>query len=329
MSSNGHFDYEAPVIELLHRLGELRVDPVANAREIERLEQRAGRLKKELDQRLTRWQKTLLARHAQRPDMLYYVSELMSDFTELHGDRRFADDPAIVSGFALYHDQAVAVVGHQKGRDTKQRQQRNWGMPKPEGYRKALRVMKLAEKFGRPVLSFIDTPGADPGIGAEERGQAQAIAENLKQMAELSVPVVVTVIGEGGSGGALAIGVGDVVMMLEYATYSVITPEGCSAILWGKLDKKAEAAENLKLTASDLKGLGIVDEVVEEPLAGAHNDPQAAARSLDQALSRALERLGALSVGERLEARYRKFRAMGQFLEPQPAAPAEPRASLP
>jgi acetyl-CoA carboxylase carboxyl transferase subunit alpha len=248
----------------------------------------------------------------------------MSDFVELHGDRRYADDPAIITGFAHYRGQPVAVVGHQKGRDTKQKLYRNFGMPKPEGYRKALRVMRLAEKFGRPIVCFIDTPGADPGIGAEERGQAQAIAENLRVMAELEVPIVVTVTGEGGSGGALAIGVGDVVNMLEFATYSVITPEACSAILWRNQDKKVEAAENLRLSAPDLANLGIIDTIVPEPLGGAHADPARAAELVDEVLHEALGRVSKWSVQERIEHRYKKFRSMGVYAEQPPPETTSP-----
>jgi acetyl-CoA carboxylase carboxyl transferase subunit alpha len=243
------------------------------------------------------------------------VRLLMSDFVELHGDRKFADDPAVVAGFAQFRGRPVAVIGHQKGRDTKQKVLRNFGMPRPEGYRKALRVMDLAEKFGRPILTFIDTPGAYPGLGAEERGQAEAIAYNLKRMAAVQVPIVVTVTGEGGSGGALAIGVGDRILMLEFATYSVISPEACSAILFKSSERAAETAESLRLTAPDLMKHGIIDVIVPEPTGGAHGDPAEAARLLEVELARALEESSAWSVGERLQRRYEKFRRLGSYLE--------------
>jgi acetyl-CoA carboxylase carboxyl transferase subunit alpha len=242
-----------------------------------------------------------------------YVQLLFSDFVELHGDRRFADDPALVCGFATFHDRPVAVIGHQKGRDTKQKIYRNFGMPKPEGYRKALRVMKLAAKFRRPILTFVDTPGAYPGLDAEERGQAEAIAFNLREMAILPTPIVVNVTGEGGSGGALAIAVGDRVNMLEHSVYSVISPEGCASILWRDPAKAELAAEAMKITATDLVGLGVVDEIVPEPPGGAHSDPTALAKSLDALLVRQLEELSRMNVDELVEARYEKFRLMGRL----------------
>jgi acetyl-CoA carboxylase carboxyl transferase subunit alpha len=311
LSVNGHFEFEAPLVKQLHRLAELRANPAANAGEIERLESKIDKTRREVYRKLTRWQKTQVARHPLRPDTLTYIRKLCTDFIELHGDRSYADDPAIVAGLASYHGRPVAVVGHQKGRDTRQKLYRNFGMPRPEGYRKALRVMKLAEKFDRPVISFIDTPGADPGVGAEERGQAEAIAVNLREMAALRVPIVVTVTGEGGSGGALAIGVGDRVHMLEFATYSVISPEACSAILWRGQDNKEDAAENLRLSAPDLKQFGIVDRVIEEPVGGAHSDPDLSASRVDEAVRQALDELSQLSVEERIDQRYRKFRSMG------------------
>jgi acetyl-CoA carboxylase carboxyl transferase subunit alpha len=252
-----------------------------------------------------------VARHPERPYALDYIERLFKDFVELHGDRRFADDPALICGFANFHDLPVAVLAHQKGRDTKQRRLRNFGMPKPEGYRKALRVMKLAEKFGRPVITLVDTPGAYPGIDAEERGQAEAIANNLLVMARLDVPVVVAIIGEGGSGGALAIGVGDVVQMLENAIYSVISPEGCAAILWKDAAEAGKAAQALKLTAGDLRGLGIVDRIVPEPGEGAHTSHEEAARLLDEALLEGLQQTRRLASGERLARRYARIRALG------------------
>jgi acetyl-CoA carboxylase carboxyl transferase subunit alpha len=261
----------------------------------------------------TAFDKVQLARHAERPYTLDFIERLFEDFTEIHGDRRFADDPAIVCGFANYHGMPMLVVGHQKGRDTKQRQYRNFGMPKPEGYRKAIRAMKLADKFDRPIFCFIDTPGAYPGIDAEERGQAEAIAHNLREMAKLSVPVLVTVIGEGGSGGALAIGVGDQLLMLENAIYSVISPEGCAAILWKDSSQAARAAEGLKLTASDLMKEGIVDEVIDEPKGGAQTSHDEAARLLDTALSRSLAQSSTRSAEERLTRRYQKLRQLGKW----------------
>ncbi len=257
------------------------------------------------------WQRTLLARHEQRPYSLDYIERLFKNFCEIHGDRRFSDDPAIVAGMADYHGHKVMVIGQQKGRDLKQRQYRNFGCAQPEGYRKALRLMKLAEKFRRPILTFVDTPGAYPSIGAEERGQAEAIAYNLREMAKLTVPVVVTVIGEGGSGGALGIAVGNHVLMLENAIYSVISPEGCSAILWKDQEHVEAMANSLRITASDLLALGVIDEIVAEPAGGAHLNHDAAAQLLDACLKPALERLVGIS-GEGLrEARYRKFRRMG------------------
>lgn len=260
---------------------------------------------------LTAFERVQLARHAERPYTLDYVERLFEDFVELRGDRRFADDPAIVSGFARFEGQPVVIVGQQKGRDMKQRRYRNFGMPKPEGYRKALRVMKLAEKFGRPILTFIDTPGAYPGIDAEERGQAEAIAYNLLLMARLRVPVIVTIIGEGGSGGALAIGVGDYVLMLENAVYSVITPEGCAAILWKDAAEAPRAAQYLRLTAEDLRGQGIVDRVVPEPPEGAHSSPDESARLLKIALVESLDEALKITSEERLARRYEKLRALG------------------
>lgn len=256
-----------------------------------------------------------LARHDKRPYALDLISRIFSDFVELHGDRRFRDDPAIVGGWALLDDQPVMIIAHQKGRDVRERQNRNFGMPKPEGYRKALRLMQLAAKFGRPIFTFIDTPGAYPGIDAEERGQAEAIAVNLREMARLEVPVIVTITGEGGSGGALAIGVGDVVNIMENAIYSVITPEGCSAILWKDASRSADAAESLKITAPDVKSLGIVDQVVPEPEGGAHTDWDAAAALIGAQLRKDLDRVGSLGVADRIEARYQKFRKMGTVVE--------------
>lgn len=259
------------------------------------------------------FERVQLARHADRPHTLDFIARLFTDFTEIHGDRRFANDPAVVCGFAIFHGLQVVVIGHQKGRDTKQRQHRNFGMPKPEGYRKALRAMKLAEKFGRPVLTFIDTPGAYPGIDAEERGQAEAIAYNLREMAKLRVPVIVTIIGEGGSGGALAIGVGDQVLMLENSIYSVITPEGCAAILWKDSSLADRAAVSLRLTAEDLYKEEIIDEIVQEPQGGAHVDYDAAAEMLDVVLMERLSKLITGTHGQRIVERHRKLRGYGKW----------------
>jgi acetyl-CoA carboxylase carboxyl transferase subunit alpha len=261
----------------------------------------------------TAFERVQLARHPDRPYTLDFVERLFEDFTEIHGDRRFADDPAVVCGFANFHGLPVLVVGHQKGRDTKQRQFRNFGMPKPEGYRKAIRAMKIADKFDRPIFCFIDTPGAYPGIDAEERGQAEAIAHNLREMAKLTVPVVVTVIGEGGSGGALAIGVGDQVLMLENSIYSVISPEGCAAILWKDSSQAPRAAEGLKLTAKDLKHEGVIDGVIDEPKGGAQNSHDEAARLLDAALARSLAESSTHTAEERLTRRYQKLRQLGKW----------------
>jgi acetyl-CoA carboxylase carboxyl transferase subunit alpha len=286
---------------------------VSSAGELDKIREQVSELRREFYTHLGAWQRTQLARHPQRPYTLDFVRLLFTDFSELHGDRAFGDDPAIVAGFARFHGRQVLVVGHQKGRDTKQRVARNFGQAKPEGYRKALRLMKLAAKFGRPILTFVDTPGAYPGLDAEERGQAEAIARNLQAMARLPVPIVVTITGEGGSGGALAIAVGDHVSMLENSVYSVISPEGCASILWRDAAKAELAAESLRITAKDLSEMGIVDEIVPEPEGGAHSDHEAAAQLLDPVLVRALDDLSSKSVPELLERRYMKFRRMGQL----------------
>jgi acetyl-CoA carboxylase carboxyl transferase subunit alpha len=283
--------------------------------DLERLRSEVSQLRHEFYEHLGAWQRTLLARHPLRPYMMDYVRILFEDFHELHGDRAYGDDPAMVTGFAKYRGRPVAVIGQQKGRDTKQRVALNFGQAKPEGYRKALRVMHLAAKFGRPIFTFVDTPGAYPGIDAEERGQAEAIARNLREMARLPVPIIVTITGEGGSGGALAIAVGDRVNMLENSVYSVISPEGCASILWRDATKAETAAEALKITASDLSGLGIIDEIVPEPEGGAHLDHDASAALLDPVLDRSLRDLLALSPSALLDRRYEKFRRMGQFFE--------------
>jgi acetyl-CoA carboxylase carboxyl transferase subunit alpha len=283
--------------------------------ELERIRQQVAELRREFYSHLGAWQRAQVARHQQRPYTLDYINLLFTDFMELHGDRGYADDKAIVAGLAKYHGRPVAVVGHQKGRDTKQRLVRNFGQPKPEGYRKTLRVMQLAAKFGRPVLSFVDTPGAYPGIDAEERGQGEAIARNLREMARLPVPIIVTVTGEGGSGGALAIAVGDRVNILENSFYSVISPEGCASIIWRDAAKAETAAAAMKITAKDLKDLGIVDEIVPEPDGGAHTDHEAAARILDNVLERQVVTLVNQPSRDLVNARYEKFRRMGQFFD--------------
>ena len=281
--------------------------------EIEQLKQRVGDLRKEVFAHLSAWQKVQLARHPLRPYTLDYVEMLFQSFQELHGDRAFADDPAIVCGMGLFHDRPVIVVGHQKGRDTKERLRRNFGQPKPEGYRKALRMMQLAAKFQRPILCFVDTQGAYPGIDAEERGQAEAIARNLREISKIAVPIIVTVTGEGGSGGALAIAIGDKINILENAFYSVISPEGCASIMWRDAGKAEAAAEALKITAEDLLGLGLVDEIVSEPEGGAHKDPKRMGEILDEVLLRSLDSLADLRGDVLLERRYQRFRLMGQF----------------
>lgn len=260
---------------------------------------------------LSRWQRCLLARHPERPYTLAYIHDIFSDFTELHGDRRFSDDPALIAGFARFDGEPVAIVGHQKGRDTAEKVRRNFGMPRPEGYRKALRIMKLAARFKRPIITFIDTPGAYPGIDAEERGQAEAIADNLIEMARLPVPIIVVVTGEGGSGGALALGLGDRVLMLEHAIYSVISPEGCAAILWKDQAKAEEAAEALKLTSENLANFGVIDEILSEPHGGAHMDPGAMSSTIEDGIRRNLKQLKKLRPEALINRRYKKFRAMG------------------
>src|SRR5713226_4869414 len=298
-------------VEDLRRLA----SPQIPEAELERVRAEINFLKRDFHAHLDAWQRTQLARHPQRPSTLDYIRLLFADFTEIHGDRAFADDPAMVTGMARFHGRPVAVIGQQKGRDTKQKLARNFGMSKPEGYRKALRVMKIAGKFGRPIFTFVDTPGAYPGIDAEERGQAEAIARNLREMARLPVPIIVTITGEGGSGGALAIAVGDRIHMFENSIYSVISPEGCASIMWRDASKAELAAGALRITAPDLLSLRLIDEIVPEPEGGAHLDHAAAAALLDPVLRRTLDELDALAVGEMLERRYQKFRHMGQFFE--------------
>jgi acetyl-CoA carboxylase carboxyl transferase subunit alpha len=318
-------DFEAPLVDLQKRIDELaQKGDAASAAEAGELRQQLERERQTVYAGLTPWQKTLVARHPNRPYTLDFINALFTEFTEVHGDRRYGDDPALVTGLAFYKDRPVAVVGHQKGRDTKQKIYRNFGMPKPEGYRKALRLMELAAKFSRPIVTFVDTPGAYPGLDAEERGQAEAIAYNLIRMAPLPVPIIVNVTGEGGSGGALAVAVGDRVNMLEHAIYSVISPEGCASILWRDAGRAEEAAIAMKITATDLKAFGIVDEIVPEPPGGAHADPAALFRSLDAVLDAQLKELSALPPAQLIESRYRKFRDMGrlgrEFFE-QPPGP--------
>ncbi len=287
--------------------------------DIARLRDEVNELRREFFANLGAWQRTQLARHAQRPYTLDYVRMLFTDFTELHGDRAYGDDPALVTGLAKFHNRPVAIIGHQKGRDTKQRLVRNFGQAKPEGYRKALRVMRLAAKFGRPIFTFVDTPGAYPGIDAEERGQAEAIAHNLREIARLPVPIIVTITGEGGSGGALGIAVGDRVLLMENSIYSVISPEGCASILWRDSAKAETAAEALKITGHDLMELDLIDGIVPEPDGGAHADHEAAARLLDPMLLLAVEQLSSIPLTELLDKRYQRFRNMGRFFTP-PAA---------
>ena len=312
-SDDGQF--EEPIARLRRRIEELSAlpDDAAHRREIEKLREKLDRVSREIYAALTPWQKTLVARHPARPYPLDYVQALMTEFVELHGDRKYSDDAAVIAGFADFRGRPVAVVGHQKGRDTKEKIRRNFGMPRPDGFRKALRVMELAEKFGRPILSFIDTAGAYPGIDAEERGQAEAIAVNLREMARFHVPIIVTVTGEGGSGGALALGIGDRILMLEHSIYSVISPEGCAAILWKDAARKKEAADALKMTAEDLRALHVIDEIVPEPPGGAHADPAGACAAVGEAVERNRREVADLTAEERRERRYRRFRALGQF----------------
>jgi acetyl-CoA carboxylase carboxyl transferase subunit alpha len=309
--------FEKPVVDLVEKVKELRALAASDERfepELARLEEKTSRLARELFADLTPMQKVQISRHASRPYTLDYVKRLFTDFVELKGDRRFAEDPAIVGGMARYHGRSVMVVGHQKGRGTKENMKRNFGMPQPEGYRKATRLYELADKFGLPVLTFIDTPGAYPGIGAEERGQSEAIGAAIAAMARLRVPIVASIIGEGGSGGALALGVANRVIVLEFGCYSVISPEGCAAILWKDGSRADEAATQLKITAPDLLRLGIVDAVVEEPAGGAHQDPDEAAARLDRAIREQLAALDGLAPEALADDRYRRFRDLGAFV---------------
>jgi acetyl-CoA carboxylase carboxyl transferase subunit alpha len=312
-------DFEQPIAELESKIEELRYvqddSAVDISEEIARLQKKSSTLTKEIYSKLSAWQISQVARHPQRPYSLDYFQNIFTDVEELLGDRVFAEDPAIVGGLARFGSQTVMVIGHQKGRDTKDKLYRNFGMPKPEGYRKALRLMRLAEKFGIPVMTFVDTPGAYPGVGAEERGQSEAIGRNLYVMAELRVPIVVTVIGEGGSGGALAIAVGDVTLMLQYSIYSVISPEGCASILWKSADRAPDAAETLGITANRLKTLGLVDSVVAEPLGGAHRDPATMMQTLRKALQEALAEAQRKPIEELIETRFERLMAHGRFKE--------------
>jgi acetyl-CoA carboxylase carboxyl transferase subunit alpha len=310
-------DFEQPLLDLENRIAALQAeDNIAKVREeITRLEERLARLRQRTYAGLTAWQRTQLARHPKRPHTRDFIKLLFDDFVELHGDRVFGDDAAIVGGLARFEEQGVVVIGHQKGRDTREKIARNFGMPHPEGYRKALRLMHMAQKFGKPVVTFIDTPGAYPGLGAEERGQAEAIARNLREMAALRTPILSIVTGEGGSGGALAIGMGNRVLMLEYAVYSVISPEGCAAILWGDAGKASEAAESMRITAPDLLRLGVIEAIVPEPVGGAHRDWDGAAGHLREALRNNLRDLAGLSADDLVAGRYEKFRRIGAFEE--------------
>ncbi|HSP05708.1 MAG TPA: acetyl-CoA carboxylase carboxyltransferase subunit alpha [Acidobacteriota bacterium] len=313
----GNYSFEAPIVDLLKEIEQLSIyaDRPETADRLEKLKEKLARFREKIYSNLSPWDITMVARHPQRPYALDYIQRLFGDFVELHGDRRFAEDPAIVSGMATFDGQPVMVIAHQKGRDSKQRIHRNFGMPNPEGYRKALRLMKYAEKFKRPVITLIDTPGAYPGIGAEERGQSEAIALNLREMARLKIPTISVVIGEGGSGGALALGVTDRILMLQFAIYSVISPEGCASILWKDAGKAQDAANNLHLTATDLKNLGLIDEIIPEPLGAAHSDWDQAAGFVAHSLKRHMDEIRHLPATDRIHMRYDKFRKMGFFTE--------------
>lgn len=320
-----YLEFEKPLRDIEERIEKLTAagaTPKSSAQEeIRKLRAKLAQTEHELYQHLTPWQRTQVARHPQRPSTLDYITQFCQDFVELHGDRLYGDDRAIIGGFARFEGRSVLVIGHQKGKTLKERMQRNFGMPNPEGYRKALRLMRLAEKFGRPILTFIDTPGAYPGIGAEERGQAEAIARNLLVMSQLKVPIVSVIIGEGGSGGALALGVADRILMLEHTVYSVISPEGCAAILWDDPAKVPDAAVALRMTAKDLREFGIVDDIVPEPIGGAHRDPSLMGTRLGKALAQTLQELQDLSPAALIQQREQKYRAMGR-VSGMVAAPA-------
>ncbi len=312
-------DFEQQVADLENKIEQLRFVQDDSALdisdEIDRLQKKSQGLTKDIYAKLTPWQISQVSRHPQRPYTLDYIEHLFTDFEELHGDRTYADDAAIVGGLARFNGQSVMVIGHQKGRDTKDRQYRNFGMPRPEGYRKAMRLMRLAEKFGIPIMTFIDTPGAYPGVGAEERGQSEAIGRNLYVMAELRTPIICTIIGEGGSGGALAVAVGDALLMLQYSTYAVISPEGCASILWKSASKAEEAADTLAITATRLKALGLVDKIVSEPLGGAHRDYAATMSNVKKALSDALKQAQSKPTGDLLQQRFTRLMGYGKYKE--------------
>lgn len=316
-----HLDFERPLLELeekINRLKDVSKHQPKTLDEIKRLQKKAYQLQEEIYSKLTAWQKAQIARHPNRPTTLDYIQLLITDFIELHGDRCFGEDAAIVGGIGKLGERPVVIIGHQKGKNVRERVKRNFGMPHPEGYRKAQRLMRLAEKFGKPLITLVDTPGAYPGMGAEERGQAEAIAKSLFVMGQTCTPIVVVIIGEGGSGGALALAIGDRILMLEHSIYSVISPEGCAAILWNNAEKASEAAETLKMTAKDLLQLGVIDEVIPEPLGGAHRDYQKIAETLRKAISHHLNKLEGLALDEILRQRYEKFRRMGVFGEEGP-----------
>jgi acetyl-CoA carboxylase carboxyl transferase subunit alpha len=318
MATPFYLEFEKPIVELEKKIEELNAltgDGLDLGADVKALEGRVEEMRTEIFSNLSRWQTAQVARHINRPFTLDYISHIFTEFVELHGDRNFGDDHAIVGGPARLDGRPVMVIGHQKGRDTKEKVFRNFGMPNPEGYRKALRLMHMAEQFKLPVITFVDTPGAYPGIGAEERGQAEAIARNLREMAGLKSPIIVCITGEGGSGGALAIAVGDRILMLEHSVYAVISPEGCAAILWSDGTKGAQAAEALKPAAKDIIKLGVIDEIIKEPVGGAHRDHEATAKNLKEAIARNLAELNKLSVDELVEGRYNKFRAMSRFIE--------------
>ena len=312
-------DFEGPIADMEDKIEQLRGmhcdEELDIADEIEQLSKKSLILTKEIYAKLTPWQISKVSRHPQRPYTFDYVEHLFTDFEELHGDRNFADDKAIVGGLARFNGQSVMVIGHQKGRDTKEKIMRNFGMPRPEGYRKAMRLMRMAEKFGIPIMTFIDTPGAYPGVGAEERGQSEAIGRNLYEMSELRVPIICTIIGEGGSGGALAIAVGDAMLMLQYSTYSVISPEGCASILWKSADMAPEAAETLGITANRLKSLGIIDKIISEPLGGAHRDYEATMQNVRKALQDALKTAGSKTTSNLMQDRFNRLMSYGKFKE--------------
>lgn len=313
-----YLEFEKPLLDIQEKIDHLKDLSKTDSRhgeEIKKLQKKMEGLQQEIFSKLTSWQKTLIARHPQRPNTDDYIAMIFEDFMELHGDRLFGDDKSMIAGLARLEGRSVVVIGHQKGKSVKERITRNFGMPHPEGYRKALRIMQMAEKFNKPIITFVDTPGAYPGVGAEERGQSEAIARNLLVMSQLKVPIISVVIGEGGSGGALAISVADRLLMLSYSIYSVITPEGCAAILWNDAAKTAEAAEALKMTASDLLQLGIIEEIIPEPSGGAHRDPKKAAEAVAKTICKQLSALEAIPPEERLQQRYKRLRKIGAYID--------------